>query len=109
MDGQWKIYPIKSAVSQQPSWHCIIYLIFDNSVVYFPFQLTKAELDDFKLGRAIPNCVLEARPLCEDFHQLLYEITMIGVKPPYNELTLRLYDSMPPRRGKFNDMPVINE
>ena len=65
--------------------------------------MTKAELDDFKLGRGIPNCVLEARPLCEDFPQLLHEITLSGVKSPYNELTLRLSDtSMPSRRGKFD-------
>jgi hypothetical protein len=63
--------------------------------------LTKAELDDFELGRAIPNCVLEARPLCEEFPELLHEITLIGVKSPYNEVTLRLYDSVPPRRGNL--------
>ena len=67
-------------------------------------QLTKAELNDFKLGRAIPNCVLEARPLHEECDQLLHEITLTGIKSPYNELTLRLYDSMPSRQGKFNHM-----
>ena len=66
--------------------------------------MTKAELDDFQPGRAIPNCVLEARPLREDVHQLLHEITLIGVKSPYHEVTLRLYDSMPPRRGKLLSM-----
>ena len=73
--------------------------------------MTKAELNDFKLGRAIPNCVLEARQLHEDFNQLLHEITLTGIKSPYNELTLRLYNSMPSnfssRRGKFNHMHLI--
>jgi hypothetical protein len=66
--------------------------------------LTKAELNDFELGKKIPNCVLEARPLCKDIPELLLQITLIGVKFPYNEVTLRLYDSVPPRRGKFNNM-----
>ena len=66
--------------------------------------MTKAELDDFKLGRGIPNCVLDARPLSGDFPELLYGITLSGVKPPYNELTLRLCDSMPSRRGKFHGL-----
>ena len=63
--------------------------------------MTKAELDDFKTGRGVPNCVLEAHPLVESFPRLLYELTMRGVKPPYNELTLRLSHT-PLRKGKFN-------
>ena len=46
--------------------------------------------------------MLEARPIAEDCHELLHEITLNGVKPPYNEITLRLSDSMPIRRGKFH-------
>ena len=72
--------------------------------------MTKAELNDFKVGRAIPNCVLEACPLREDSNQLLHEITLTGIKSPYNKLTLRLYDNVPlnvpPRRGKFNRMHI---
>jgi hypothetical protein len=72
------------------------------TVPTFAFQLTKVELDDFQLGRGIPNCVLEARPICEEASvELLHKITLIGIKPPYNELTLRLYVSTPPRRGKI--------
>ena len=58
--------------------------------------MTKAELDEFKIGVGIPYCEIEARPLgpCKDYPR----ITLSGVKPPYNELTLRL----PSRRGKFN-------
>jgi hypothetical protein len=63
-------------------------------------QVTKAELDDFKIGKGIPNCVLEARPLVEPIPRLLCEITLNGVKPPYNELTLRL-PVTPSRKGKF--------
>ena len=63
--------------------------------------MTKAELDDFKLGRGIPNCVLEARPIGGDCPELLHEITLNGVKPPYNEITLRLSNCMPSRTGKF--------
>ena len=36
--------------------------------------MTKAELEDFKTGKEVPNCILEARPLCEDFPQLLHQI-----------------------------------
>ena len=50
--------------------------------------MTKAELDDFKAGRGIPACVLEARPLCENFPQLLYKITLKGIKPPHDKLVL---------------------
>ena len=50
--------------------------------------MTKAELDDFKIGKGIPNCVLEARPLCDDFPELSHEITFNGIKPPHHKLTL---------------------
>ena len=88
MDNQWEIQPAKSTVSPK----LIICLILDAH----PFQVTKAELDVFKIGRGIPNCVLEARPLCEQFPQLLLDITLSGIKPPYNELTLSY---MPSRKG----------
>ena len=54
--------------------------------------MTKVELDDFKMGRSIPRCVLKARPLGEDYPQLLHKVSLSGVKPPYNELTLKLFD-----------------
>ena len=60
--------------------------------------MTKAELDDFKLGRRIPNCVIEARPLCDNFPQFLHEIILNGIKPPHHELVLSY---MPSRRGKI--------
>ena len=63
-----------------------------------PIQVTKAELDDFKTGLRIPNCMLEAHPLVEPIPRLLHEITLNGVKPPYNELTLRL-SHRPSRKG----------
>ena len=50
--------------------------------------MTKAELDDFKPGRGLPNCVLEARPLCEDFPQLLHQIILNGIKPPHHKVIL---------------------
>ena len=62
-------------------------------ITLFTIQVTKAEIDDLKLGRAIPSCVLEARPLVEPVPRLLHEITLIGVKSPYNKLTLRLSHS----------------
>ena len=65
-----------------------------------PIQVTKAELDDFKTGLGIPNCVLEAHPLVEPIPRLLHEITLNGVKQPYNKLTLRL-PVMPSRKGKY--------
>ena len=50
--------------------------------------MTKAELDDFKPGRGLSNCVLEARPLCEDFPQLLHQIILNGIKPPHHKVIL---------------------
>ena len=50
--------------------------------------MTKAALDDFKPGRGLPSCVLEARPLCEDFPQLLHQVILNGVKPPHHETIL---------------------
>ena len=64
-------------------------------------KVTKAELDDFKTGRGVPNCVLEAHPLVEQFPRLLHEIILSGVKSPYNKLTIRLSHT-PSRNGKFN-------
>jgi hypothetical protein len=89
MDGQWEIYPIKPVVRQHNS------VPFMNNQILmccalFTVQVTKAELDDFKTGRGIPNCVLEVRPLVKPIPRLLHEITLNGVKPPYNELILRL-------------------
>jgi hypothetical protein len=69
-------------------------------------QVTEAELDDFKTGLEIPNCVLEAHPLVKPIPRLLHEITMNGVKPPYNELTLRL-PLTHPRKGKFIASQVV--
>ena len=43
--------------------------------------------------------MLEAHPLVEPIPRLLHEITMNGVKAPYNKLTLRL-SVMPSRKGK---------
>ena len=50
--------------------------------------MTKAELDNFKPGRGLPNCVLEARPLRKDFPQLLHQITLNGIKPPHHKVVL---------------------
>ena len=50
--------------------------------------MTKAELNDFKPGRGIPSCVLEARPLCEDFPQLVHQIILKGIKPPHHKVIL---------------------
>ena len=58
--------------------------------------MTKAELDDFKPGRGLPGCVLEARPLCEDFPQLLHQIILNGIKSPHHKVVL----SYMPLRGK---------
>ena len=38
--------------------------------------------------------MLEARPLCENFPQLLHQITLDGIKSPHDELILSY---MPPR------------
>ena len=51
--------------------------------------MTKKELDDFRTGKGIPNCVLEARALVEDSPRLLHQITVNGIKSPHNILTLR--------------------
>ena len=61
--------------------------------------MTKAELDDFKTGRGIPNCVIEARPLCENFPQFLHEITLNGIKPPHHELVLSYMPSKVNKKG----------
>ena len=50
--------------------------------------MTKAELDDFKPGRGLPNCVLKARPLYEDFRELLHEVILNGIKPPHHKVLL---------------------
>ena len=66
--------------------------------------MTKAELDDFKPGRGLPSCVLEARPLCEDFPQLLHQVILNGVKPPHHKTILSykpsIGDTVPP--GKIH-------
>ena len=59
-------------------------------------QVTKAELDDFKPGRGLPNCVLKARLLCEDFPELLHQVILNGIKPPHHRVIL----SYMPSRGK---------
>ena len=41
--------------------------------------------------------MLEARPLCEDFPQLLYQITLNGIKPPHHKVVLSY---MPSRTNK---------
>ena len=87
MDGQWKLYPIKPVVSQYND------LILDMCTTLFTIQVTRAELDDFQLGRAIPSCVLEAHPLVKPIPRLLHVITLIGVKPPYNQLIIILQPS----------------
>ena len=61
--------------------------------------MTKAELDDFKTGRGIPNCMIEARPLCENFPQFLHEITLNGIKPPHHELVLSYMPSKVNKKG----------
>ena len=62
--------------------------------------MTKAELDDFKPGRGLPSCVLEARPLSEDFPQLLHQVILNGIKSPHHKIIL----SYMPSRGKtYND------
>ena len=61
--------------------------------------MTRKELDDFKLGKGIPNCVLKARHLCEGFPDLLHQITLNGIKPPHNELVLSYMPSI--NRGLY--------
>ena len=58
--------------------------------------MTKAELDDFEPGRGLPSCVLEARPLCENFPQLLHQVILKGIKSPHHKVIL----SYMPSRGK---------
>ena len=58
--------------------------------------MTKAELDDFKPGRGLPSCVLEACPLCENFPQLLHQVILKGIKSPHHKVIL----SYMPSRGK---------
>ena len=70
MDGQWEIHPKKAVVSQQYyARHCAITsMIHDMHMLLFSVLGNyKTELDDFKLHRGIPNCMLLARPLCENF------------------------------------------
>ena len=58
--------------------------------------MTKAELDDFEPGRGLPSCVLEARPLCENFPQLLHQVILKGIQSPHHKVIL----SYMPSRGK---------
>ena len=60
--------------------------------------MTKTELDDYKMGKGIPNCELEARPLSKNFPELLHQITLKGIKPPHHELILSY---VPPVKGKI--------
>ena len=64
-------------------------------------KVTKAALDDFRPGRGLPCCVLEARPLCEDFPQLLYQIILNGIKPPHHKVILSYMPSIM-TRGTVN-------
>ena len=66
--------------------------------------MTKAELDDFKPGRGLPSCVLEARPLCEDFPQLLHQVILNGVKPPHHKTILSYKPSISINGGTVNPM-----
>jgi hypothetical protein len=70
--------------------------------------VTKAELDDFEPGRGLPSCVLEARPLCEDFPQLLHQIIINGIKPPHHKVIISY---MPSRisRGIVNPNMNVKE
>ena len=65
--------------------------------------MTKAELDDFKPGRGLPSCVLEVRPLCENFPQLLHRVILNGIKSPHHKVIL----SYMPSRGKRYSQCII--
>ena len=67
--------------------------------------MTKAALDDFKPGRGIPNCVLKARPLCEDFPELLHEVILSGIKPPQHKVILSYMPSKI-NRGTYSQSNV---
>ena len=69
-------------------YEVLIFVVDELEVMKFIMQVTIAELNDFKIGKGIPNCVLEARPLCDDFPELSHEITFSGIKPPHHKLTL---------------------
>ena len=78
---QWEIHPAQPRV-------CAIKHTDSFIKVSIVLKVTKAALDDFRPGRGLPSCVLEARPLCEDFPQLLHQVTLNGIKPPHHEVTL---------------------
>ena len=64
-----------------------------NKFILFNFivlhtQVIKGALDDFEPGRGIPKCVLKARPLCEDFPELLHQVILNGIKPPHHKILL---------------------
>ena len=69
--------------------------------------MTKAELDNFKPGRGLPSCVLEARPLCEDFPQLLHQIILNGIKSPYNKVILSYMPSQGKRYSQLIKMVLL--
>jgi hypothetical protein len=94
---QWEIHPSQPVV-------CAVKDIDSYTVQYFVLQVTKAALDDFKPGRGLPSCVLEARPRCEDFPQLLYQLILNGIKPPHHKIILSY---MPSRTNKGTVSLVI--
>ena len=53
-----------------------------------------------------PSRVLEARPLCENFPQLLHQIILSGIKPPQHELILSYIPSRSDR-GTVNLLCII--
>ena len=67
--------------------------------------MTEIELEDFQPGRGIPKCVLEARPLCDNFPQLLHKIKMNGIRPPHDELILSYRPSSEGKLLQINDSP----
>ena len=65
------------------------------------------EIDDFKPGRGIPACVLEAHPLSEDFPRLLHEVTFSGIKPPHHQLILSYMPEGSSNRQNTSTIPCI--
>ena len=56
-------------------------------------QVTKDEVDSYLPGKRIPHCELAAYFVGESVTRLVYQLVLLGAKPPRNKFTLSY---MPP-------------
>ena len=59
---------------------------------HFVFQITKAEVDQFKPKLEIPYCLLDLRWTGgEELKPLLHRVTLKGARPPKDYFYIRYY------------------